>query len=200
MFRFAIRDMLWLTAVVGLALVWRVQNQARQRSLDVLNRNEAVADGAALTGRWKVMKTTSNGKTEDFDGKPAVQMAFFGDGWWREIGPNDGPFTDGECMIVRPGEINIDTTGVPGFTAPTKWRYKLHGGKLWMIRSKKPGDRPIDFDATNDPSLTLYELKKVELEQEPPAQQPKPVRENPPKLSPPSEHEHGKTPVIGVDT
>jgi hypothetical protein len=170
MFRFAIRDILWLTVVVGLALVWRVQNQARQRSLEVLNRNEAIADGAALAGRWEVMKLTSNGKTEVFAGKPAARMAFYfyGDGSWQEIAPNDGPYTDGEWMIVRPGEINIDTTRVPGFTAPTKWRYKLQRGKLWMVRSKKPGDRPIDFDATSDPSLTLYELKKVELEPEPP--------------------------------
>ena len=174
MFRFAIRDMLWLTAVVGLVLVWRVENQARQRSLEVLKRNEAVADEAALAGRWEVVEITSNGKTENFDGKPAVQMGF-GDGWWRELAPNDGPITDGQCMIVGPGEINIGTTGVPGFTAPTKWRYKLASGKLWMIRSKKPGDRPIDFDATNDPSVTLYELRKVELEPKPPAQQPQPA-------------------------
>jgi hypothetical protein len=171
MFRFAIRDMLWLTAVVGLALVWRVENQARQSSLEVLNRNEVIVDGAALAGRWEVLEITSNGQVENFRGKPAAQFAFY-DGWWRELAPNDGPITDGECMIVRPGEINIDMTGVPGFTAPTKWRYKLHGGKLWMIRSKKPGDRPIDFDATNDPSLSLYLLRKLELGPEPPVTQP----------------------------
>src|ERR1044071_8534665 len=110
MFHFTIRDVLWLTAVVGLALIWRGENQARRRSLDVLKRSEAAADDASLAGRWKVMKMTSNGKTEDSDGRPGVQMAFFGDGWWREIGPNDGPYTDGECRIVRPGEIDIDTT------------------------------------------------------------------------------------------
>jgi len=173
MFRFAIRDMLWLTAVVGLALVWRVENQARQSSLEVLNRNQVIADGAALAGRWEVLEVASNGKVEDFRGKPAAQFGF-DDGWWREMAPNDGPFTDGECRIVRPGEIDIDTTGVPGFTAPTKWRYKLQDGMLWMVRSKKPGDRPIDFDATNDPGLTLYELRKVELEPGQPAQQPQP--------------------------
>jgi hypothetical protein len=168
MFRFVIRDMLWLTAVVGLALVWRVENQARQRSLEVLNRSEALADGAALAGRWEVLEVTSNGNVEDFHGKPAAQFGFY-DGWWSDRGPGDRLGSDGECMIVRPGEININTTGVPGFTAPTKWRYKLQGGKLWMIRSKKPGDRPIDFDAMNDPSLTLYLLRKLELRPEPPA-------------------------------
>jgi len=174
MFRFAIRDILWLTAVVGLALVWRVEHQARQRSLEVLNRNEVVADGAAVAGRWEVLQITSNGKVQDFRGKPAAQFGFY-DGYWSERGPDDRSGSDGECLIVRPGEINIDTTGVPGFTAPTKWRYKLQGGKLWMIRSQKPGERPSDFDATNDPSLTLYELKKAELEPEPPAQQPQPA-------------------------
>jgi len=46
MFRFNIRDMLWLTALIGLVLVWRQENQARQRSLEVMNRSEAVADEA----------------------------------------------------------------------------------------------------------------------------------------------------------
>ncbi len=174
MFRFTIRDMLWLTAIIGLALIWRVENHARQRSLEVLNRNEAIADRAALAGRWEVLEVTSSGKTENFRDKPAAQFSF-GDGYWREWGADDQPGLTGEYMVVRPGEINIDTTGVLGFTAPTKWRYKLQGGQLWMIRSQKPGDRPIDFDATSDPSLTLYELRKVELEPEPPAQQPQPA-------------------------
>ena len=168
MFRFAIRDILWLTAVVGLALVWRVENQARQRSLDVLHRSEAIADGAALAGRWEVLEVTSNGKVENFRRRPAVQFGFY-DGWWSERSPGDRLGLDGEFKIVRPGEINIDTTGVPEFAAPTRWRYKLASGQLWMIRSSTPADRPIDFDATNDPSLTLYILKKVELEPKPPA-------------------------------
>jgi hypothetical protein len=174
MFRFTIRDMLWLTAVVGLALVWRVEHQARQRRLEVLKRTEAIADGAVLAGSWQVLEITSGGKVQDFRGKPAAHFSF-GDGWWRENGPDDLVRSTGECRIVRAGEIDIDTTGVPGFTAPTKWRYKLAGGKLWMIRSKTPGDRPIDFDATSDPSQTLYELKKAELEPQPPAQQPQPA-------------------------
>ena len=58
MFRFGIRDILWLTAVVGLALIWRVENQARQSSLEELKRNEAIADGAALAGRWEVLEIT----------------------------------------------------------------------------------------------------------------------------------------------
>ena len=171
MFRFTIRDILWLTAVIGLALMWRVEHRARQTSLEVKNRNEAIADEAALAGRWQVLEITSNGKAEDFRRKPAAQFGFQ-DGWWREIAPNDGPYTDGECLIVRPGEINIDTTRALGFKAPTKWRYKLQSGKLWMVRSNKPADRPIDFDATNDPSLTLYLLRKRELKPEPPAVQP----------------------------
>jgi hypothetical protein len=174
MFRFLIRDILWLTAVVGLALVWRVENQARQRSLEVLNRNEVIADEAALGGRWEVLEITSNGKVESFRGKPAAQFGFYGR-YWSERGPGDRLGSDGEYTIVRPGEINIDTTSVPGFITPTKWRYKLQRGKLWMIRSTKPGDRPIDFDASSDPNLTLYELRKVELEPEPPARQPQPA-------------------------
>lgn len=174
MFHFTIRDMLWVTAVIGLALVWRQENRARQSSLEVLTRSEAAADEGALAGRWEVLEIVADGKLQDFRGKPAAQMGF-DDGWWREIAPNDGPSTVGECMIVRPGEINIDTTGVPGFTAPTKWRYKLQGGKLWMIRCRKPGDRPIDFDATNDPSLTLYLLRKLELGPERQVQPPQPA-------------------------
>lgn len=175
MFRFAIRDILWLTAVVGLALVWRVENQARQRSSEVLHRSEAIADGAVLAGRWEVLEVTSNGKVEDFRGKPAAQFRF-DDGWWSERGPGDRLGSDGEFRIVRPGEINIDTAGVAGFTAPTKWRYKLESGRLWMIRSSKPADRPIDFDATNDSSLTLYILRKVALEPQPPAPSPRPAK------------------------
>jgi hypothetical protein len=161
-FRFTIRDMLWLTAVIGLGLVLRQENRARRSSLEVMNRSEAVADEAALGGRWEVLEKVAGGKVEDFRGKPAAQMGF-GDGWWQEDGPDDRYFIGGEFMVVRPGEINIDTTGVPGFTAPTKWRYKLQVGKLWMIRRKTPGERPSDFDALNDPSLTLYLLRKLEL-------------------------------------
>ena len=175
MFRFNIRDMLWVTAVIGLALVWRQEDQARQRSLEVLNRNEAVADEAALGGHWEVMKLTSSGKTEDFYGKPAGRMCFFGDGWWREYGPDDRSLGDGECKVVRPGELNVDTKSAPGVTVTTKWRYKLVGGKLWMVRSKKPGDRPGDFDAENDPDLTLYLLRKLELGPERPVVEPKPA-------------------------
>lgn len=179
MLRFTIRDMLWITAVIGLALVWRQENRARQSSSVRMNRNEAIADEAALAGRWEVLEITSNGKVQDFRGKPAAQFGFH-EGWWSEQGPDGRSGSDGECMIVRPGEINIDTTGVPGFTAPTKWRYKLESGKLWMIRSKKPGDRPGDFDAANDPDLTLYLLRKLELRTQPPAVQP-------------------QTPVIGIE-
>lgn len=175
MFRFTIRDMLWLTAVIGLALVWRQENQARQSNLEVLNRSEVTADEAALGGRWEVMTMTSNGKAEDFVGKPATQMAFFGDGWWREIAPNDGPYTDGECKIVRPGDLNVDTKSTPVVTVTTKWRYKLVSGKLWMVRSKKPADRPSDFDALNDPDLILYLLRKRELAPEQPVVEPQPA-------------------------
>lgn len=174
MFRFSIRDMLWLTALIGLGLVWRQENRARQSSLEVLKLNEAVTDEAALGGRWVVVEMTANGKVRDFRGKPAAQMGF-DSGWWSERGPDRRTGVDGECRIVRPGEIDIDTTGVPGFTAPTKWRYKLVGGKLWMVRSKKPGERPSDFDAANDPGLTLYELRKFELEPEVPDSKPQPA-------------------------
>ena len=163
MFRFMIRDMLFLTAVIGLCLVWRQENHARQRSLEVLRRSEAVADEGVLEGRWEVMQITSSGKTEDFDGKKAGQM-LFSDDWWMEFGPDDRSDGGGECKIVRPGELNVDTKSAPGVTVTTKWRYKLQGGRLWMIRSKTPGDRPSDFDAANDPGLTLYLLKKLELE------------------------------------
>src|SRR5688500_5599482 len=122
MSRFTIRDMLWLTAVVGLALVWRMENQARHRSLEMLNQNEAIADGAALDGHWEVLEVTSNGQVQNFRGKPAAHFAF-SDGWWSERGPDGRNISDGECMIVSPGEVNIDTTGMPGFPAPTKWRY-----------------------------------------------------------------------------
>lgn len=171
MFRFAIRDMLWLTVVVGLTLVWRVENQARQRSLDVLNRNQAIADQASLAGRWQILETVINGTAQNFRGTQAVEMGFY-NGYWMEWGPDGKSGLAGGFMIVRPGEINIDTTGVPGFTAPTKWRYKLERGELWMVRSQKPADRPRDFDALNDPSLTRHRLRKVELRLKPPAVEP----------------------------
>lgn len=105
MLRLTIRDVLWLTAVIGLALVWRVENRARQRTREVLNRNEAIADKAALAGRWEVLELTSNGKVQSFRGKPAAHF-WFGDGYWHEWRPDDQPGLSGECMIVRPGEIN----------------------------------------------------------------------------------------------
>ena len=172
MFRFHIRDMLWVTAVIGLGLVWRQENQARQRSLDVLNRSEVVADEAALVGCWEVLEMTTNGKVQDFRGKPAAQMLFFGDGWCREDDPGNPLGLDGQFKIVRPGELNIDAGTAPGVTVTTKWRYQLQSGRLWMIRSKTPGDRPSDFDAVNDPGRTLHLLRKRELGPERPVEQP----------------------------
>lgn len=174
MFRFVIRDMLWLTAVVGLVLVWRAENQARQRSLEVLNRNEVIADRAALAGLWEVFEVTSRGKVQDFRGKPAAHVRF-DQAYWLEWPADGRPDSGGEFRMVRPGEFNIDTTGVPGFTAPTKWRYQLRNGELWMIRSKTPGERPIDFDAASDPDLTLYRLRKRELKSKAPAVQVQPA-------------------------
>ena len=52
MFRFNIRDMLWLTALIGLVLVWRQENQARQMmdAVDwaVGDRDRLVAKGEKL--------------------------------------------------------------------------------------------------------------------------------------------------------
>lgn len=174
MFRFSIRDMLWLTAVIALGLVWRQESPARQRSLEVMNRSEVLADDAALEGRWEVMKITSNGKTEDFDGKPAGQISF-SNGWWSEYVPDERPIGHGERKIVRPGELNVETASAPGVTVTTKWRYKLVGGKLWMVRSQKPGERPGDVDAVNDPDLTLYLLRKLELGPRAPVQKTQPT-------------------------
>jgi hypothetical protein len=164
MFRFTTRDMLWLTVLVGLALVWRLENRKRQSGLEILNRSEAVADNPALLGEWEIVETILNGKADDFDGKPGGWMRFrdYGeDRVWSQDNSRDRRDFEGKYTIVGPGKIDIDVTGVPGF-APSIWqlRYQLKGGRLHLIRSNRPGERPKDFDAINDPGLTLYVLKK----------------------------------------
>jgi hypothetical protein len=44
MFRFTIREVLWLMAVVGLALAWRLENKQRQSGLEELKRLQVAAD------------------------------------------------------------------------------------------------------------------------------------------------------------
>jgi len=160
MFRFTIRDMLWLTVLIGLALIWWQEHQHRQTRLLSLNRFQVVADEPALGGRWEIVEKTSNGKTHELGGKSAGSMMFQAP-YCSERDSPDRPDFDGEYTIVGPGEIDIDMKMVPTFKAPVwKWRYQLKGGELRIIRSSRPGERPKDFDALNDPSLTLYVLKK----------------------------------------
>lgn len=170
MLRFTIRDVLWLTAVIGLAIAWRLEIQSWRTSRQTLKQFEVIADEAALAGRWQIAAITSNGVASPVSTGMEASMSF-DSGYWRLS--YSGATEDWEYKLVRPGEINFDSlTTLGGFKTTWKWRYELKDGKLWMIRSKTPGDRPTDFDATNDPSLTLYELKKTELEPQPPAQHP----------------------------
>jgi len=200
MLRFTIRDMLWLTAIIGLAIVWRVENQHFQNTRDTLRRVGIIADEAALAGHWQIVEITSKGVADPVSTGVEASMSFDG-AYWRLS--YSGASEDWQYKLVRPGEINFDSLATPGgFKATWKWRYELKDGKLWMIRSSNPAERPAELDAISDPSLTLYKLKKMRLEPEPPAQQPQSDCEKPPELSPPSYKKdgHGKTPVIGVDT
>jgi hypothetical protein len=180
MFRFTIRDMLWLTIAVGLGLIWWRENQDRQNSLRLLKNIEAVADEPALGGRWDIVERTSNGKKHDLGGKPGGQMRFY----TTDLSERDSPGVpdfDAEYKIVGPGEIDIDMKMTPGFGAPVwKWRYELKGGELRIIRSNRPGERPKNFDAMSDPALTLYVLRKPEFHAVEPVRSPPETKPAPP--------------------
>jgi hypothetical protein len=171
MFRFTIRDMLWLTVLLGLALIWWREHQHRQTSLLSLNRFQVVADEPALRGRWEIVEKTSNGKTHDLGGKSAGWI-FFDAPYCSEGDSPDYPDFDSEYTIVGPGEIDISVFTATGKAPPQKWRYQLKGGELRIIRSSRPGERPKDFDAISDPALTLYVLKRLNSHAEEPMRSP----------------------------
>lgn len=173
MFRFSIRDMLWLTAIIGLAIAWRLEDQSWRTSRQTLNQFEVIADEAALAGRWHIVQITTSGVATPVSTGFEASMSF-DSGYWQLR--YSGASEDWEYKLVRPGEINFDSLATPGgFKATWKWRYELKDGKLRMIRSSNPAERPSDFDAVNDPSLTLYDLRKARLEPEPPAEQSQPA-------------------------
>jgi hypothetical protein len=153
MLRFTIRDMLWVTVLIGLTLVCWQEHQHRQTSLQSLNRFQVVADEAALSGIWDIVEKTSNGKTYDLSGKSAGWLFFSA----RNCSERD---FDSEYTIVGTSEVDIRVFTTTGNARPWKWRYQLKGGDLRIIRSNRHGERPKDFDATSDSALTLYVLKR----------------------------------------
>jgi len=52
MFRFTIRDMLWLTVVVGMALAWWTEHQRQNAFLDAMQKLQTENDG--LRGAFRV--------------------------------------------------------------------------------------------------------------------------------------------------
>jgi hypothetical protein len=180
MFRFTIRDMLWLTIVVGLGLIlWR-ETQDRKNSLQLLNRFETVADEPALGGAWEIAEKISSGKRLDLDDKPAGRMSFDPPYVSERDSPGDPDF-DGEFTVVAPGEIDVSVFTRTGPKAPPqKWRYQLRGRELRIIRSNRPGERPKDFYAISDPALTLYVLRRPESQVEEPPPRPPETKPDPP--------------------
>jgi uncharacterized protein (TIGR03067 family) len=173
MLRFTIRDMHWLTAIIGLAIVWRLENLKAHNTRQTLSQAAIIADEAALAGRWQIVAITSSGVSNPVATGGEASMSF-DSGYWRL--DYSGAAEDWEYKLVRPGEINFDSLATPGgFKAIWKWRYELKDGKLRMIRSSNPAERPTDFDAVSDPSQTLYELKKARLEPDTPAAEPQPA-------------------------
>lgn len=179
MFRFTIRDMLWLTVLLGLALIWWQEHQHRQTGLASLNCFQVVADEPALRGMWEIVKRISNGKAHDLGGKSAGWLMF--DAPYCSVGDSsDYPDFDGEYSIVGPGEIDISVLTATGKAPLQKWRYQLKGGELRIIRSSRPGERPKDFDAISDPALTLYVLKRPSSHPEEPVPSPHQNKPSPP--------------------
>ena len=179
MFRFTIRDMLWLTVLLGLALIWWQEHQQRQTSLLSLNRLQVIADEPALGGMWEIVEETSGGKMHDLSGQPRGFMDFDGS-YCREARSLDGPYVDAEYKIVLPGEIDISVLTATGKAPPEKWRYQFQGGELRIIRSNRPGERPKNFDAIRDPALTLYVLKRWNSRAEEPVRSPHENKPAPP--------------------
>ena len=104
MFRFTVRDMLWLTVLVGLALVLRQENRRTQSGLESLNRSQAVADTPAVVGEWEIVETILNGKVNDYHGKPSGWMRF-SDGYWSQANSRDRRDFEGQYTIVGPGKL-----------------------------------------------------------------------------------------------
>ena len=181
MFRFTIRDVLWLTVLLGLALIWWQEHQHRQTNLRSLNRFQVVADEPALRGMWEIVEKTSNGITRELSGKPAGWMLFDAP-YCSEGDSADYPDYDSEYTIVGPGEIDISVLTATGKAPPQKWRYRLQGGELRIIRSSRPGERPKDFDAISDPALTLCVLKRKDSHTEGPVRSPPERKPAPPKI------------------
>ena len=180
MFRFTIRDLLWLTVLLGLSFIWWQEHQHRQTTLRSLNRFQVVADEPALCGMWEIVAETSGGKIHDLGGQPRGFIDFDGT-YCREARSLDGPYVDAEYKIVRPSEMEISVLMATGKAPPQKWRYQLQGGELRVIRSSRPGERPKDFDAISDPALTLYELKRKDSQTEETVRSPPENKPVPPK-------------------
>jgi hypothetical protein len=58
MFRFSIRDVLWLTVVVGLAIVWRGEVQQHKADAQLLQRIKSAAQfggtDEGITDLWRI--------------------------------------------------------------------------------------------------------------------------------------------------
>jgi hypothetical protein len=144
MFRFRIRDVLWLTVVVGLALMWRLEIRRRHSGSEELKRTQGVADeqekyldGIELyaldkdTGwghptliRWAKQRRKMQQKKEALAGKHDPDMALVGE--WAVVE-----------LIVK-GKVQ-DLDGKPG-----GWM-KFENGKWSEAYSNHRYSLPCDY-------------------------------------------------------
>src|SRR5262245_22930848 len=132
MFRFTIRDVLWLT-VVALAPPAIAQE---------------VDPAAALAGEWQIVEMIFHGKVQDFKGKPGGWIWFrkgeFAIAYSTREGPVKRPCT------IRSGEIDIQPEPSDRNGRVIKALYDLQGESLRLVWRDDYGDRPTSFDAQEE--------------------------------------------------
>jgi len=143
MFRFTIRDVLWLTALVALAPPAIAQE---------------VNPAAALAGEWEIVEMIFRGKVQDFSGKPGGWIWFRKGEFAIAYSTREGPAT--RPCTIRPREIDIQPDPFARNERVIKAHYDLQGESLRIVWRDDYGDRPMSFDAQKDSHLTLYVLKK----------------------------------------
>jgi hypothetical protein len=162
MFRFTIRDLLWLmVVVVGFYCCAAIAQDKPD-------------PGEALYGEWEVVEMVFKKTDQDFGGESRGLFLFepggflrFGDAKQRDTVMGNGKLkmlmTD-RC-IIRQDEIDIWHKPFLQKNAQErllKCHYDLQDGKLRFIWRDGDGERPTDFDeAYKDPQLTYFLLTKA---------------------------------------
>lgn len=62
MFRFTIRDLLWLTVVAAFAVAWRIHDQQLQQAVQFANARTAELEGYCEAAGLEVVWTADGGK------------------------------------------------------------------------------------------------------------------------------------------